>query len=85
MDPTGLAAAKAIAARLRKGRLMGAEVWISLQEQALERKLTPAKRGPRQAETGAMAIISIVSPEFGGGEAIRRVLGYRPLTEFAFA
>ncbi len=45
MDATGLAAAKAIAARLRTGRLMGAEAWISLQEQALARKLTPAKRG----------------------------------------
>ena len=47
VDPPGLGAAKAIEARLRTGRLMGDEAWISLQEQTLERKLTTAKRGPR--------------------------------------
>jgi hypothetical protein len=41
----GLAIAEVIETRLRTGRLLGTEEWIARQEQALARKLTPAKRG----------------------------------------
>jgi hypothetical protein len=43
----GLAIAEAIETRLRTGRLLGTQEWIARQEQALARKLTPAKRGPK--------------------------------------
>jgi putative transposase len=47
LDADGEALAEAIEARLRTGRLLGAEEWIARQEAALARKLTPGKRGPK--------------------------------------
>jgi putative transposase len=46
-SPAGEAVLEAIEARLRTGRLLGTEEWIARQEQALARKLTPARRGPK--------------------------------------
>jgi hypothetical protein len=59
----GLAIAEAIETRLRTGRLLGTQEWIARQEQALARKLTPAKRGPSH-NLASSRIFSIVSPEF---------------------
>ena len=39
--------AEAIEARLRTGRPLAAEEWIARQENAMSRKLRPAKRGPK--------------------------------------
>lgn len=46
-DDTGAAVIEAIEARLRTGRPLGTQEWIARQEQALSRKLTPARRGPK--------------------------------------
>ena len=46
-DGAGEEVLEAIEARLRTGRLLGAEEWIARQEQAMARKLTPARRGPK--------------------------------------
>ena len=56
VDDAGEAVLEAIEARLRTGRLLGAEEWIARQEEALTRKLAPARRGPKGR------VISIVSP-----------------------
>lgn len=50
LDAAGEAVAEAIEARLRTGRLLGAEEWIAEQERTLARRLTPAKRGPKERE-----------------------------------
>lgn len=43
----GEALAEAIEARLRTGRPLAAAEWIVQQERAIDRKLSPAKRGPK--------------------------------------
>lgn len=47
-DAAGEAVIETIETRLRTGRLLGAAEWIAAQEQALGRRLTPAKRGPKR-------------------------------------
>jgi putative transposase len=47
VDDAGEAMIEAVEARLRTGRLLGADEWIARQEAASGRKLTPGKRGPR--------------------------------------
>ena len=41
------AMAETIEARLRTGRPLAAEQWIETQEEALDRRLAPQKRGPK--------------------------------------
>ena len=43
----------AIEARLRTGRPLAAEEWIARHETALDRKLSPAKRGRKPKKEGA--------------------------------
>ena len=47
LGPVGEAVAEAIEARLRTGRLLGAEEWIKVQETQLGRSLQPQRRGPK--------------------------------------
>ena len=47
LGEVGEALAEAIEARLRTGRLLGAEEWIAAQETAMGRSLIPAKPGPK--------------------------------------
>ena len=47
LDAAGEALADAIEARLRTGRLLGADEWIAAQEAAMGRTLAPRQRGPR--------------------------------------
>lgn len=47
LDTAGEAVADAIEARLRTGRLLGAEEWIARQEAECGRRLTPARPGPK--------------------------------------
>jgi putative transposase len=47
LDAAGEAVAEAIEARLRTGRLLGAEDWIKAREAELGRTLRPARRGPK--------------------------------------
>ncbi len=47
LDAGGEAVAETIEARLRTGRPLAASEWIARQEAALDRKLAPAKRGPK--------------------------------------
>ena len=52
-DATGEAIAEAIEARLRTGRPLAAEAWLSRQEQALGRTLRPGKPGPKGKPTSS--------------------------------
>lgn len=47
------AMAEAIEARLRTGRPLATDEWIALQEQSLDRKLAPQKRGPKGRGNGS--------------------------------
>ena len=48
----GEAVAEAIEARLRTGRLLGADAWIVAQEAQLGRPLQPQRRGPKVEQQG---------------------------------
>jgi putative transposase len=50
LGPAGEAVADAIEVRLRTGRPLAAEEWIRAQEKALDRKLSPGKRGPKRRD-----------------------------------
>jgi urease accessory protein UreF len=64
----GEALAEAIEARLRTGRLLGADEWIAAQEETSARRLTPAKRGPKSGK----ALRDGIKYTVPGIQAVRR-------------